>query len=75
MTEQILYWVEPDDRWRSRGYANNIILHIDYDNRTYTIEIAMIYPKGKPNEIKIADKGSIKIYADYLKKQGFIEKL
>ena len=68
---QILYWLEPEEAWRSRGYANNQILTIDYNKKTYKLDKAMLFPKGSDNEIVVLNRGSLKNYMWYLKKNGF----
>lgn len=69
--KQTLYWLEPEEKWRKRGYANNLFLDIDYDKRTYKMYKGMVYPKGRENEIQVSWQNDIKSYAGYLRNQGY----
>ena len=68
---QHLFWLEPEDKWRTRGYANNQHLFIDYDTKSYDLRTEMVYPKGSDNEIIVSNKSYLKNYIGYLKKFGF----
>lgn len=68
---QLLYWLEPEKKWRSRGYANNMCLTVNYDTKQYDLQVAMVFPKGSDNEVIVSNKGSLKSYIGYLKKFGF----
>lgn len=72
---QTLYWLEPEEKWRSRGYANNVSLEINYDDKTYKYEKGMIYPSHSNRNIRVATKESLKLYVDCLINNGFKEDL
>lgn len=73
--EQLLYWLEPKEKWQSRGYANNQFLRVNYDCRTYTLETGYWIPKGSDNEIEVYSKGELKKYVGYLDKNNFNKNL
>ena len=68
---QHLYWIEPEDKWRSRGYANHLHLYVDYANKQYELRTEMSVPKGSDNDIEVKSKGCLKKYIGYLDKFGF----
>lgn len=68
---QHLFWLEPEQKWKSRGYANNLHLIVNYDKKTYSLKTEMIYPRNSDNEIVVCNKGCLKNYVGYLKKFGF----
>jgi len=68
---QHLFWLEPEEKWRTRGYANNRHLIVDYDRKRFEFRTEMAYPKGSDNEIIVSNKGCLKNYIGYLKKFGY----
>ena len=68
---QHLYWLEPEEKWKSRGYANNLHLYVDYEKQEYELRTEMVMSKGSDNDIEVRDKGCLKKYVGYLNKFGF----
>lgn len=73
--EQLLYWLEPEEKWRSRGYANNQFLRIDWENKTYKLEIGCWFPKGSENEVETKKKSDLKKHIGFLRRVKFNESL
>ena len=71
--EQLLYWLEPEEKWQSRGYANHRWLKVNYDDKTYSLTTTYYYPKGSEWQIEVQRKGDLKRFAEHLKKNGFKE--
>ena len=72
---QVLYWLEPNEKWRTRGYANNLILTINYDEKWYELRREMSFPNQGDYRIEVAKSGSIKGYIKHLEKNGFTSKI
>lgn len=72
---QHLYWLEPEEKWKSRGYANNLHLYVDYEHECYELRTEMNFPTGSDNEIEVKNKGNLKRYIGCLKRFGFTDKL
>jgi len=68
---QQLFWLEPKEKWQSRGYANNQWLVVDYGKKQYRYNVGMYNPTEGVNSIKVSSKGSIKDYISYLQRHGF----
>ena len=68
---QQLFWLEPKEKWQSRGYANNQWLVIDYTKKRYNYRVGMYCPTEGTNSIRVSSKGAIKDYMDFLDKHGF----
>ena len=72
---QHLFWLEPEEKWRSRGYANNLHLTVDYDQKEYEFVTEMVFPRNSDNEIIVNNKSNLKNYVGYLQKNGFLMKV
>ena len=68
---QHLYWLEPEEKWRARGYANHLHLYVNYKEQWYKLRTEMAIPKGSDNDIEVKNKGCLKKYIGYLNKFGF----
>jgi hypothetical protein len=68
---EYLYWLEPEQNWRSRGYANNLKLSVNYDKQEYKLQVGTYFPKGSDDEIIVASKGNINKHVGFLEKYGF----
>lgn len=64
-----LYWI--DKTWRARGYAKNLHLKINFEDKTYCTYTNSLFVFEEKEDIQAHNKKDILDYVEYLKTLGF----
>lgn len=67
----ILLWEESRQSWLMRGYAHNVWLHIDTENKTFSKRVHMGCDCRPDNVVRVKAKADIEGMIRYLKRNGY----
>ena len=68
----VLYWIEPHKSWEGRGYANNLVLAVNFAKGTYMYYKTYSVPGSEYNTyyVEAKRKSDIEEYEKFLRNGG-----